>query len=193
MTQQPIVRPTSRTITQPAIQSATDPAIHPHAMRKYYLLISMAVIVLDRVTKLWVEHSIQLHDSIRIIPGFFSFTHIENRGAAFGIFNDSPAPWKVGMLVAFSVLALVIVSRLLWKNSHCISSTGVGLALILGGAIGNLWDRVAAGHVTDFLLFYIGTHEWPAFNVADSSIVVGAALLVLEILFAKTPAEERVR
>jgi len=164
-----------------------------HAMRKYYLLIAFAVIVLDRITKLWVEHSIRLHDSIRIIPGLFSFTHIENRGAAFGIFNDSPAPWKIGMLVAFSLLALVIVSRLLWKNSHSISSTGVGLSLILGGAIGNLWDRLAAGHVTDFLLFYIGHYEWPAFNVADSSIVVGAGLLVLEILFAKTPAEESAR
>lgn len=163
-----------------------------HAMRKYYLLISIGVIVLDRITKLAVERRIPLHDSIRIIPGFFSFTHIENRGAAFGIFNDSPSSWKVGMLVAFSVLALVIVSRLLWKNSHTISSTGVGLALILGGALGNLWDRVAAGHVTDFLLFYVSHYEWPAFNVADSSIVVGAGLLVLEILFAKAPAEERV-
>lgn len=171
----------------------TDSTMQPHAMRKYYLLISLGVIVLDRVTKLVVERRIPLHDSIRIVPGFFSFTHIENRGAAFGIFNDSPAPWKVGMLVGFSVLALVIVSRLLWKNSHSISSTGVGLSLILGGAIGNLWDRIAAGHVTDFLLFYVSTYEWPAFNVADSCIVVGAALLVLEILFAKTPAEESVR
>lgn len=165
----------------------------PHAMRKYYILISFAVILLDRITKLWIERKIALHDGIRVIPGFFSITHIENRGAAFGIFNDSPTPWKVGMLVGFSLLALVIVSRLLWKNSHTISSTGVGLALILGGAIGNLWDRLAAGHVTDFLLFYVGRYEWPAFNVADSSIVVGAALLVLEILFAKTPAEESVR
>ena len=189
MTDQPILRPTSQPTTQPIL----EPMLQPHAMRKYYLLISFAVIVLDRVTKLWVERSIQLHDSIRVVPGFFSFTHIENRGAAFGIFNDSPTPWKIGMLVAFSLLALVIVSRLLWKNSSCISSTGVGLAMILGGAVGNLWDRLAAGHVTDFLLFYVGVHEWPAFNVADSSIVVGAGLLVLEILFAKAPAEERVR
>lgn len=170
-----------------------DRMTSPHAMRKYYILISFAVILLDRITKLWIERKIALHDGIRVIPGFFSITHIENRGAAFGIFNDSPTPWKVGMLVGFSLLALVIVSRLLWKNSHTISSTGVGLALILGGAIGNLWDRLAAGHVTDFLLFYVGRYEWPAFNVADSSIVVGAALLVLEILFAKTPAEESVR
>jgi signal peptidase II len=162
-------------------------------MRRYYFLISIGVILLDRLTKLWVARSIPLHDSIRIIPGFFSLAHIENRGAAFGIFNDSPSPWKIGMLVAFSLVALIVVSRLLWKNGHSVSTTGVGLALILGGAVGNLWDRLAAGHVTDFLLFYIGRYEWPAFNVADSSIVIGAGLLVLEILFAKTPAEEGAR
>jgi signal peptidase II len=95
------------------------------------------------------------------------------------------------MLVLFSVIALVIVSTLLWKNSHSISSTGIGLSLILGGAIGNLWDRLSAGHVTDFLLFYVGRYQWPAFNVADSAIVIGATLLVFEILFTKTPEEEK--
>jgi signal peptidase II len=74
---------------------------------------------------------------------------------------------------------------LLWRNSHTLSSTGVGLSLILGGAIGNLWDRLTAGHVTDFLLFYVKSYQWPAFNVADSAIVVGAGLLVYEILFTK--------
>ena len=175
-----------QTKSQPSGEAALTCA---HAMRRYYFLISVMVIVLDRLTKLWVEHAIPLHESIRIIPGFFSLTHIENRGAAFGIFNDSPAPWKIGMLVTFSLIALIVVSRLLWKNSHTASATGVGLALILGGAIGNLWDRLAAGHVTDFLLFYLSHYEWPAFNVADSSIVIGAGLLVLEILFAKEPAE----
>jgi signal peptidase II len=93
----------------------------------------------------------------------------------------------------FSIVALVVVSVLLWKSSHAMSTTGVGLALILGGAIGNLWDRLAAGHVTDFLLFYVGNYQWPAFNVADSAIVIGAALLVFEILFTKTPAHEKAR
>jgi signal peptidase II len=82
------------------------------------------------------------------------------------------------------------VSALLWKNSHSMSTTGVGLSLILGGALGNLWDRVVSGRVVDFLLFYVGQYQWPAFNVADSAIVVGAALLVYEILFTKSPAAE---
>jgi len=162
-----------------------------HAIRKYHFLIAFFVVLLDRLAKLAVERKIPLHDGIQIIPGFFRLTHLENRGAAFGLFADSPSQWKVGILVLFSVAALVVVSVLLWRSSHAMSTTGVGLALILGGAIGNLWDRLAAGHVTDFLLFYIGTYQWPAFNVADSAIVVGAGLLVFEILFTKTPAQEK--
>lgn len=158
-------------------------------MRKLHFLIALSVIVLDRLAKLVVEHKIPLHDGIQIIPGFFRLTHLENRGAAFGLFADSPSPWKIGALVLFSVIALVVVSALLWKNSHTISITGIGLALILGGAVGNLWDRLTSGHVTDFLLFYLGRYQWPAFNVADSAIVVGATLLVYEIVFTKGPAE----
>lgn len=162
-----------------------------HVMRKYHFLIAISVVVLDRLAKLAVERKIPLHDGIQIIPGFFRLTHLENRGAAFGLFADSPSEWKVAILVLFSVIALVVVSALLWKNSHSLSTTGVGLALILGGAIGNLWDRLAAGHVTDFLLFYVGTYQWPAFNVADSAIVVGAGLLVYEIVFTKSPSREK--
>ena len=162
-------------------------------MRKLHFLIALFVIVLDRLAKLVVEHKIPLHDGIQIIPGFFRLTHLENRGAAFGLFADSPSPWKIGALVLFSVIALVVVSALLWKNSHTISITGIGLALILGGAVGNLWDRLTTGHVIDFLLFYVGRYQWPAFNVADSAIVVGATLLVYEIVFTKGPTEEKAK
>jgi signal peptidase II len=94
------------------------------------------------------------------------------------------------LLVTFSVVALIIVLTLLWKNSHAMSSTGIGLSLILGGALGNLWDRLATGKVVDFLLFYVGRYEWPAFNVADSAIVIGAGLLAVEILFSKRTEKE---
>ena len=160
-------------------------------MRALHFLIALCVVVLDRVAKLAVEHKIPLHDGIQIIPGFFRLTHLENRGAAFGLFADSPSPWKIGLLVLFSLIALLVVSRLLWKNSVSLTVSGVGLSLILGGAIGNLWDRLTAGHVTDFLLFYVGRYQWPAFNVADSAIVIGATLLVFEILFTKTPEGEK--
>lgn len=160
-------------------------------MRKLQFLIAFSIVILDRATKWFVAKDISLHDGIQVIPGFFRITHVENRGAAFGLFADSPGQWKIAMLVLFSVVALVVVSALLWRNSHSMTSTGVGLALILGGAIGNLWDRLVSGRVVDFLLFYIGQYQWPAFNVADSAIVVGAGLLVIEILFAKAPAQEK--
>lgn len=160
-------------------------------MRSFHFLIALSVVVLDRVAKWAVASNIALHDSIQVIPDFFRITHVENRGAAFGLFADSPSEWKIAMLVLFSIVALIVVSALLWRNSHAMSSTGIGLALILGGALGNLWDRLLSGRVVDFLLFYVGQYQWPAFNVADSAIVVGAGLLVFEILFAKTPEQEK--
>src|SRR5215831_11592130 len=160
------------------------------ATRKFHILIALLVVALDRATKWIIATHIPLHDSIPVIPGFFRITHVENRGAAFGLFADSPSQWKIAMLVLFSIVALVIVSALLWRNSHSLNTTGVGLALILGGALGNLWDRLLSGRVVDFLLFYVGQYQWPAFNAADSAIVVGAGLLVVEILFAKTPSEK---
>jgi signal peptidase II len=159
-------------------------------MRKYHFLIALLVVALDRLTKWTIAHRLSLHDSIQVIPGFFRIIHAENPGAAFGIFADSPSPWKVGLLILFSVVALLIVSALLWKNSHTFTTSGVGLALILGGAAGNLWDRLVSRHVVDFILFYIGRYQWPAFNVADSAIVVGAGLLVFEILFTKSPSQQ---
>lgn len=161
-------------------------------MRRFHFLIALSVVLLDRLTKWTIAKDISLHDSIQVIPGFFRLTHVENRGAAFGLFADSPTQWKIAMLVLFSVVALIVVTALLWRNSHSMMTTGIGLALILGGAIGNLWDRLLNGRVVDFLLFYVGQYQWPAFNVADSAIVVGAGLLAIEILFAKTPAQEKV-
>jgi signal peptidase II len=159
-------------------------------MRKYHFLIALFVIALDRITKRAIANRLSLHGSITVIPGFFRIIHAENPGAAFGIFADSPAQWKTGLLIGFSIIALLIVSVLLWKNGPSMTSTGIGLSLILGGAIGNLWDRLVSRRVVDFLLFYIGPHQWPAFNVADSAIVVGAVLLVFEIVFTKSPSQQ---
>src|SRR5208283_118658 len=159
------------------------------AMRKYFFLIAAIVLLLDRLAKWAVASNILLHDSVTVIPGLFHLTHVENTGAAFGLFAESAAQWKVGALVSFSAIALVIVSALLWKNGHALSTTTIGLSLILGGATGNLWDRMLTGRVVDFLDFYVGSYHWPAFNVADSAIVIGAILLVSEIVFAKSSDE----
>ena len=157
-----------------------------NSARAIYLIIVVAVVALDRWTKNLVAQRIRLYAHIQVIPGFFRITHTENTGAAFSLFADSTAPWKTGLLIAFSVVALVVVSVLLWKNNHAHTATGVGLSLIMGGALGNLWDRLARGRVVDFLLVYIKQYQWPVFNLADSAIVVGAGLLIVEILFSKS-------
>jgi signal peptidase II len=161
-----------------------------NSARCFYLLIALMVVLLDRWTKHVVAQRIRLYSHVQVIPGFFQLTHTENTGAAFSLFADSPAPWKTALLIAFSGIALVVVSVLLWKNHYAHLATGIGLSLIMGGALGNLWDRLARGRVVDFLLFYFKRYQWPVFNLADSAIVVGAGLLVLEILFAKARTEE---
>jgi signal peptidase II len=161
-----------------------------NSARTVYLLIALVVVLLDRWTKHIVAQRISLYSHIQVIPGFFRLTHTENTGAAFSLFADSPAPWKTALLIAFSGIALVVVSVLLWKNHHAHVATGIGLSLIMGGALGNLWDRLARGRVVDFLLFYFKRYQWPVFNLADSAIVAGAGLLVLEILFHRSDAQE---
>jgi signal peptidase II len=107
------------------------------------------------------------------------------------LFADSTSQWRAASLILFSIIAMCIVTMLLWRNSHAITMTGLALSLILGGAAGNLWDRMMHGHVVDFLDFFVGTYHWPAFNVADSAIVIGAFVLMGEILFAKSATAER--
>jgi signal peptidase II len=162
-----------------------------NSARTFYLLIALVVVLLDRWTKHLVAQHISLYSHIQVIPGFLRLTHTENTGAAFSLFADSTAPWKTWLLIAFSVVALLVVSVLLWKNQHAHIVTGIGLSLIMGGALGNLWDRVARGRVVDFLLVYFRRYQWPVFNLADTAIVVGAGLLVLEILFAKSHGRGR--
>ena len=157
-----------------------------NSARVLYLLIILIVVMLDRWSKHLVAQRIRLYGHIQVIPGFFRLTHTENTGAAFSLFADSTAPWKTGLLVGFSVIALIVVSVLLWKNNHAQIATGVGLSLIMGGALGNLWDRLARGRVVDFLLVYVKQYQWPVFNLADSAIVVGAGLLIVEILLGKS-------
>jgi signal peptidase II len=157
-------------------------------MLKRHLLIAFSILVLDRFTKWLVVRNIVLEDAIPIIPGFFRLTHLENPGAAFSLFAESASPFRTVLLVTFSVVALGVVAILLWKSRNEFTLSTLSLSLILGGAVGNLWDRVSAGKVTDFLDFYIGIHHWPPFNIADSAIVVGALLLLVLMLHKETPA-----
>jgi signal peptidase II len=161
-----------------------------NSARATHFVLALIVILLDRWSKRLVAARIALYTHIQIIPGFFRITHTENTGAAFSLFADSPSHWKTSLLIGFSLIAMIVVSVLLWKQSRALSITGIALSLILGGAVGNLWDRIASGRVVDFLLVYVKQYQWPVFNLADSAIVIGAGLLVLEILFSKSHASE---
>jgi len=147
------------------------------------LLIAVAVIVADRWSKLWVVAHIRTGSAIVVIPKVFRITHVLNYGAAFSMFADSTSPATVrNLLVAFSAVAAVVVLALIWKWGRQLTLTTFSLALILGGALGNLYDRVRLSYVVDFLEVHIVHYHWPDFNVADSAIVVGACLLLLETL-----------
>ena len=146
------------------------------------LIISALVIVLDRWSKLWIIHHIPIGHARTIIPGVFRLTHVLNTGAAFSLFEGSTSPAMVrNLLIAFSVFAVIVVIALIWKFGRQLSLISFSLALILGGALGNLYDRVRFSHVVDFLEVHIIHYHWPDFNVADSCIVIGACLLLIEI------------
>ena len=147
-----------------------------------------AVFALDRVTKMIVEARVSFLDTHKIIPGFFDIVHSENRGVAFGIFNDSTSEWRTTLLILASIAAVTMVSAMLWRADRLDRFSFWGLALILGGAAGNVFDRIVYGRVTDFLLLYLGNFQWPAFNVADTAIVCGSGLLLIDLLRPKRQA-----
>jgi len=146
--------------------------------------IAAGVFVLDRLTKWLIETHVSFLDTLRIIPGFFDIVHTENRGVAFSLFNDSTSEWRTTLLVLFSMAAVVLVGGFIFRRAERLDRYSLaGFALILGGALGNVFDRIVWGRVTDFLDFYLGSYHWPAFNVADSAIVVGSVLLLIEVLW----------
>ena len=149
--------------------------------RGWLLALSALVVFLDRITKLWVSHHIAVGNVIVVIPRVFAISHVMNPGAAFSMFTDSPNPVRTRvMLIAFSVAAALVVFVILLRIGRRLSLTAVSMALVLGGAIGNVWDRIAYGTVIDFLEVHIVHYHWPDFNVADSAIVIGGILLLLD-------------
>jgi signal peptidase II len=157
--------------------------------RPYLLLISGVVVLLDRLSKIWVGSHVGRGDFITVIPGVFRISHVFNTGAAFSLFAESLSPTVVrNCLIAFSIVAVIVVLGMIWRMGRAVSTTGIALALILGGAIGNLYDRIRFSYVVDFLEVRIVHYHWPDFNLADSAIVIGACLLLVEI-FRQQPDE----
>jgi signal peptidase II len=151
--------------------------------RVVWMAIAVVVVVGDQVTKAMVEDLIPEHTTVPVLPHFLNLIHSKNAGAAFGLFSDSPAPWKTVLLIVVSSLLLAMVIAVMWRNQQLRWKTGVGLALILGGALSNLFDRIRLGRVVDFVDVYCRSYHWPTFNLADCAIVVGAWVLVFQVLF----------
>jgi len=149
-----------------------------------FVILIILVIVLDQLSKLWIVGNFSLYESLPLIPGFFSLTYLTNTGAAFGILAGQPALWRQVFFVGVALVALVAIYFMYRRLRNDSAWYEVALAFIAGGAIGNLIDRIRLGSVVDFLDVYIGTHHWPAFNVADSAITVGVTIfLVMSIFF----------
>ena len=148
------------------------------------------------MTKGMIKAHLSAWDTLTVIPKFFNIVHAENPGVAFGFLAEASGAWRNILLIGLSVIVLVFISTLLWRplqNGIAQSwMVRIGLALVLGGALGNLYDRVVHGTVTDFVEVYAGNHYFPAFNVADSSITVGAGLLLLDMWRSRERKRETV-
>ena len=158
--------------------------------RRYLLLIgvSLVLIALDQITKMFVVYNMHLHESIAIIKGFFNLTYIRNPGAAFGIFATANSAFRLIFFVGTSILALGLLGTIFYRLHHDDVWGQLTVSSIFGGAIGNLIDRLRYGEVIDFLDFHVSGYHWPAFNVADSAISIGVVSLL--IIFALDKKKE---
>ena len=157
-----------------------------------YLGVLGTVVILDQATKALLVRSLELHDYYPIIDGFLSLSHVYNRGAAFGVLSSSNLPHQPLILAGLSLAALTAIAYYFLRLPAAARLPRLALALVLGGAIGNLIDRLRLGHVVDFIHVYWREHVWPDFNVADSAITVGVVLLIIDILLegrAESPAQ----
>jgi signal peptidase II len=147
--------------------------------------IVAGIVVLDRITKLYIQAAYSPRDITPVIPGFFNIDHVENPGAGFGMLAEASSEWRGTVLVCVSLAVMAVIAVMLWRpNRSGVPHSGLmrtGLALVFGGALGNLWDRLFRGTVTDFLQFFFGSYEFPSFNLADTVITIGAGLLLIDL------------
>jgi signal peptidase II len=153
--------------------------------RLRFLWLTLAVVLLDRATKAWFESQTAEGWRHEVIHHFLSLVHASNPGIAFSFFADSTSPWTRIILITGSTIVIGVLAWLLVVGHNGSRLTAAGLALLLGGATGNVTDRILHGAVTDFFEVWLGTYHYPAFNVADSAITIGAALIILDVLFGR--------
>ncbi len=150
-----------------------------------FILGAIAIIVSDQVTKAVITEKLFVYGSYQVIDGFFSLVYVMNPGAAFGFLAGTPEIFRYLFFIGVTVLAILLIIYYISKSKSQDVLMVISLTLIFGGAVGNLIDRIRFGAVVDFLDFYIGVWHWPAFNVADSAISVGAALMIWEMLVSR--------
>ncbi len=152
--------------------------------RLFPFVIAALVVVLDRLTKTIIKAHVSAFDSLTVIPVLLNIVHTENPGIAFGMLSNASGPWRGVLLIGFSTAVLIAISTILLRGQMD-AWLRAGLGFILGGAFGNLYDRIVNGTVTDFVEAHAGQHYFPAFNVADSAITVGACLLLFDMWRAR--------
>jgi len=153
--------------------------------------VAVVVLLLDQLTKLAVTSFMALHESIPVIDGFFSLTYVRNTGAAFGLLAGQLASLRVAFFVAVSALAVVVLVWFLRGVPASRRTVIVACGGVLGGALGNMVDRIAFGEVIDFADVYVGSYHWPAFNVADAAITLGVAVLCFDAVWGAASDEDR--
>lgn len=166
----------------PADTPAAEVGHHWPPVRAIELAVIASIVVLDQLTKMIVRATLPLTGHVTVIPNLLDITHVQNTGAAFGLLNAADFPYKSGVMIVIAALALVAISLYARQLGSHERLSRYGLALILGGAFGNLIDRTLSGYVVDFVDVYWGDAHFWAFNVADAAITIGAVLVVLEML-----------
>jgi len=144
------------------------------------IMVAVVVVGVDRLTKLWILSALDRGEVIHVVPGFLSIVHVRNPGAAFGLLAGAASPWRELALVAVSAAAVVGFGWMLNRMPRHAIAERTATAAVIGGALGNLYDRVVYGEVVDFVDVYVGNWHWPAFNVADSAITIGIIILILQ-------------
>ncbi|MDJ0855588.1 MAG: signal peptidase II [Desulfobacterales bacterium] len=178
------------TTEKPSKQGSVDTGIGADEWRRKYLwltLIAGGIVIADQLTKLLILREVGLHASIPVIPGFFHITHVQNPGGAFGFLANQSALVRGILFLAVSTLAVGLVLWFYHQTPPTYRWLANGFALIIGGAVGNLIDRVRFGKVIDFLDFFIRDWHWPAFNVADSAITVGITIFIIHVIGGRIP------
>ena len=154
--------------------------------------IAGAILVIDQLTKVLIRQQLALHESMSVIPGFLDLRYVQNTGAAFGILDTADIPFKAALMTAVALFALIAIAMYTSRLASDEPLAKLGLSAILGGACGNLVDRITAGYVVDFIDVYWGTWHFWAFNVADAAITVGAGCLILDMVILNRHASKTV-